>query len=78
MSRRPNASERVQLQFDDNSLLPLLFGEHDRNLARIEQELGVSLVSRGNKLAISGPEGSVAAATGRGRGLTGPPSSGPG
>jgi phosphate starvation-inducible PhoH-like protein len=45
----------LHLQFDDNRLLPLLFGQHDQNLARIEQELGVSLVSRGNQLAISGP-----------------------
>ncbi len=49
----------VFLQFDDNRLLPLLFGEHDQNLARIEQELGVSLVSRGNQLAISGPPAQV-------------------
>ncbi len=49
----------VYLQFDDNRLLPLLFGEHDQNLARIEQELGVSLVSRGNQIAISGPADTV-------------------
>jgi phosphate starvation-inducible PhoH-like protein len=47
--------ERVQMQFDDNSLLPQLYGERDRHLERIERELGVSLVSRGNKLAITGP-----------------------
>jgi phosphate starvation-inducible protein PhoH and related proteins len=52
----------VHLQFDDNRLLPMLFGEHDQNLARIEQQLGVSLVSRGNQLAISGPTASVEAA----------------
>jgi len=52
----------VHLEFDDNRLLPLLFGEYDQNLARIEQQLGVSLVSRGNQLAISGPGDSVAAA----------------
>jgi phosphate starvation-inducible PhoH-like protein len=45
----------LHLEFDDNSLLPMLFGEHDRHLARIEQRLGVSLLSRGNRLAISGP-----------------------
>ncbi|MGQ0664954.1 MAG: PhoH family protein [Pseudomonadota bacterium] len=45
----------IRLQFDDNSLVQLLFGEHDRHLARIEQRLGVSLASRGNRLAISGP-----------------------
>ncbi|MBL8703748.1 MAG: PhoH family protein [Rhodospirillales bacterium] len=47
----------VMLQFDNNSLLPLLFGEHDQHLARIEQRLGVSLISRGNRLAIEGPPG---------------------
>jgi phosphate starvation-inducible PhoH-like protein len=47
----------ILLQFDDNSLLPLLYGEHDQHLARIEQRLGVSLVSRGNRLAIEGPPG---------------------
>jgi phosphate starvation-inducible PhoH-like protein len=46
---------RVQMQFDDNSLLPQLFGERDANLGRIERQLGVSLVSRGNRIAISGP-----------------------
>jgi len=46
---------RVQMQFDDNSLLPQLFGERDANLDRIERQLGVSLVSRGNRIAISGP-----------------------
>jgi phosphate starvation-inducible protein PhoH and related proteins len=45
----------LHLQFDDNTLLPLLYGEHDRHLARIEQRLGVSLHTRGNQLAISGP-----------------------
>ena len=49
------APEPVYLEFDDNTLLPALFGEHDRHLARIEQLLGVSITSRGNMLAISGP-----------------------
>ena len=49
-----SGGDRLQMQFDDNSLLPQLFGERDRNLDRIERELGVSLVSRGNRLAIAG------------------------
>lgn len=53
---------QFRLQFDDNSLLPLLFGEHDRYLARIEQQLGVLMVSRGNRLAISGPTWAAEAA----------------
>src|SRR5580698_5808574 len=46
---------RTQLEFDDNLLLPLLYGERDQHLDRIERHLGVSLVSRGNRLAIAGP-----------------------
>ena len=57
-----SGTPQVQLQFDDNSLLPLLFGEHDQYLARIEQQLEITLVSRGNRIAISGPPGAAAAA----------------
>jgi len=52
----------MRIEFDDNRLLPFLYGEHDQNLARIEQELAVSLVPRGNLLAISGRPEAVAAA----------------
>ncbi len=51
------------LSFDDNTLLSALFGEHDRHLARIEQQLGVVVTSRGNQLAVSGPEWSADAAS---------------
>ncbi|MDX1710898.1 MAG: PhoH family protein [Rhodovibrionaceae bacterium] len=47
------------LQFDDNKLLPMLYGEHDQNLARLEQLLGVSLASRGNSVSITGPADQV-------------------
>jgi phosphate starvation-inducible protein PhoH and related proteins len=49
------AEGRAQLEFDDNLLLPLLYGERDQHLDRIERQLGVSVVTRGNRLAISGP-----------------------
>jgi phosphate starvation-inducible PhoH-like protein len=49
------AAGRSQIEFDDNLLLPLLYGERDQHLDRIERQLGVSLVSRGNRLAIAGP-----------------------
>lgn len=55
----------LYLSFDDNVRLGALFGEHDRNLARIEEKLGVWVTSRGNRLAIAGP----ADATGRARGV---------
>jgi phosphate starvation-inducible PhoH-like protein len=50
------------IDFEDNNLLPPLFGEGDRHLARIEQRLDVSLVPRGNRVAISGDAASVGAA----------------
>jgi phosphate starvation-inducible PhoH-like protein len=49
------AAGRAQLEFDDNLLLPILYGERDQHLDRIERQLGVSLVPRGNRLAIAGP-----------------------
>ena len=49
------------LQFNDNTLLPLLLGTHDRNLVRIEQALGVRLSCRGNRIAIAGDAGKVEA-----------------
>src|SRR3984893_18373314 len=45
---------RSQLEFDDNLLLPLLYGERDAHLDQIERQLGVALVPRGNRLAIPG------------------------
>ncbi len=52
----------VTLQFNDNLLLPLLLGDHDRHLARIEQGLGVRVSCRGNRVAIAGEPARVAAA----------------
>jgi len=53
---------RTQLEFDDNLLLPPLYGERDQHLDRIERQLGVSVVTRGNRLAISGPPSATEAA----------------
>ncbi len=65
MSRSGNGgSQALQLESDDNSLLPMLFGEHDRHLARIEQRLGVRLASRGNRVTIDGPHSASEAARG--------------
>lgn len=44
----------LTVDFEDNRLLGALFGDHDSNLARIEQELGVTLTSRGNRMVIGG------------------------
>ena len=48
--------------FDDNRLVLQLFGAHHSHLARIEQQLDVSIHSRGNELTIDGPNAAVTAA----------------
>ena len=55
-------SRSLTMTFGSNTLMPLLVGDHDRHLARIEQRLGVRLACRGNKIAISGTAEVVAAA----------------
>jgi phosphate starvation-inducible PhoH-like protein len=45
----------LHLEFDDNTLLPQLFGSHNSHLAQIEQRLDVSIASRGNNVTITGP-----------------------
>jgi len=44
---------RITLEFDDNQVLPLLYGHHNSNLAHIEKELDVRLDSFGNIIQIS-------------------------
>ena len=56
------AGKAITLQFNDNTLLPLLLGEHDRHLVRMEQALGVRLSCRGNRVAIAGEPDRVATA----------------
>jgi phosphate starvation-inducible PhoH-like protein len=40
--------------FDDNRLVPELFGEFDQHLALLEQRLGVDAVARGNQVTLRG------------------------
>ena len=59
----------MRLQFGNNMLLPLLLGEHDRHLVRIEQALGIKMSCRGNLVAISGDAARVDMAQDMLRGL---------
>jgi phosphate starvation-inducible protein PhoH and related proteins len=61
-SPQSQAAKAVTLQFGNNDLLRLLFGDHDRHLVRLEQGLRVQMVCRGNKLQISGAPDRVEAA----------------
>jgi len=49
-------AESLLLEFENNQLLPLLFGDFDRHLARMEQLLCVTIASRGNSALISGDQ----------------------
>ncbi len=56
----PESLSEAVLEFPDNRLLIDLCGEYDRNLASIEQKLGVHILRRGNQLSIHGETGAVA------------------
>ncbi|WP_420005287.1 PhoH family protein [Arenibacterium sp. LLYu02] len=45
---------QLLLEFPDNRLLIELCGEFDRNLAEIEQRVGVQIIRRGNQLIVHG------------------------
>ena len=54
MTTGGRASDVRRMTFDDNALVAQLYGNHDRNLVRIEQLANVQLSARGNQLAITG------------------------
>jgi len=55
----PKAIHQEVVEFPDNFLLIDLCGEHDRNLAEIEQNLGVQIARRGNQLDVFGEDAKV-------------------
>ena len=57
-----DSGKAITVQFDNNLLLPLLLGDHDRHLVRIQQALGVRMSCRGNRIAIAGDTARVEAA----------------
>ena len=46
--------ETMSVQFESNALLPMLYGENDKNLTKIEKGFGVVANSRGNVINITG------------------------
>ena len=53
---------QVTLDFPDNRLLVELCGAFDKNLAKIEQQLDVQMIRRGNQISIFGTDGAVESA----------------
>lgn len=53
---RPHARTRLEVQYDNPSLLGSLFGQFDQNLVAIENRLGVFIAARGNRIQIEGDQ----------------------
>ncbi|MEE2702414.1 MAG: PhoH family protein [Myxococcota bacterium] len=49
-------SEQQQLILEDNGLAQLVYGQSDTNLRALEEEIGVEVHARGNRVRIKGPE----------------------
>ncbi|HEY0900780.1 MAG TPA: PhoH family protein [Micavibrio sp.] len=48
-----------RLAFEDNRLVPALYGEQNNHLQKIEHAFDVEIASRGNELTISGPQHNI-------------------
>ncbi len=48
------AQKTVRLEFENNTLMTIICGQHNQHLARIEQALNVQMDSFGNQIKISG------------------------
>ncbi len=61
MPQKPKstASHSDTMVFENNALLPMLYGENDATLTQLEKKLDVVMVSRGNMLAITGEQEAV-------------------
>jgi len=53
---RPSAKKRIVVPFERNEFLPNLLGEHDANLALVEDRLGIDAHAHGNVVILSGSE----------------------
>lgn len=60
--QRETRRAKVDVTFEDQSLLVPLFGQFDAHLVQVENRLGVYISARGNVVQIEGPELSVARA----------------
>ncbi len=52
-------AKEIILEFKDNDLTPLLFGEYNDHLRYLEQKMGIHISDRGNLLRISGHKNDI-------------------
>ena len=60
MSEQVTATSTDYIDFEDNRLAAELSGEHDSHLSILEDALDVRIDARGNRFAVSGPDGARA------------------
>ena len=58
----PHRRARIEVEFDEQTVLGALFGQFDTHLVQIENRLGVFISARGNRALIEGPDDAVARA----------------
>ena len=49
----------ISIVFQDNALLPMLFGDHDAHLEKIEKKFNLSISSRGNVVSVFGEKDKI-------------------
>jgi phosphate starvation-inducible protein PhoH and related proteins len=52
-------TKSLNISFESNALLPMLYGEGDKNLRKIEKGFGIIIASRGNEINITGENDAV-------------------
>ena len=62
--QEPTSAGQTALEFPDNRLMIELCGEFDKNLVKIEKQLDVQIIRRGNQLDIFGPNEAASEAHG--------------
>jgi phosphate starvation-inducible PhoH-like protein len=55
-----NRRARIEIAFDEQTVLGALFGQFDTHLVQLENRLGVYISARGNRAVVEGPDDAVA------------------
>ncbi len=56
MAKKPASRYSTNIFFEHNEFLPMLYGQDDQHLARLEKMLNVEAIPRGNMVSVSGNE----------------------
>lgn len=57
--RHAKQGETITISFQDTSLLPMLFGDGDTHLTKLEHKLNINITTRGNMLVLAGEKKAI-------------------